>query len=553
MTRPLLSFFVLPLLAASAAAQFTEFGVGKRRIMAENPVGELNGPMTKTIALDTIGDARPDVMMMVDDRLVISFSPGIYHDSQIVVSGGEDVLATDIVAVPGAGFEENDAFLVSSSDPFLKLFSYNLDDFEFTFTPLGGPFWKNARHMRVGDVDGDGALDLVAVNAGGQVLLFMYDLMGMFGTPQQSMSMYGSTIHTLKLVEWDGDDGFELAILSDGGIQVREHDGSEVPIDLPASSNDRLAIIKREGQVDRIAFLTQIAVNHFLYAFDKDLWDGQLLVGPIDLVEGVSGDWDANKLGDILVSHKTQGNLVYLQNQGPGGASFSWGDGISMFLDPTEDGSGDDPAPENEAIPTFTDLDLDGDSDIFFPVEKERSATMIHSDFISWADNCVNVEEGTYTYTPGAGGTLDLSVMFPMGLPDEMDDILLTVWEQLDGEGVNPTAYYSDVLSKADPYQVLFAIDQPEDSKFIYHVETRPVELGADGRIKQSTNATIFSFTLDEAKKDALVASNNVDPNDVVDITVIIDGGGPDEGGWTVPLVCLPDFFDDDFIPPNDR
>ncbi len=27
---------------------------------------------------------------------------------------------------------------------------------------------------------------------------------------------------------------------------------------------------------------------------------------------------------------------------------------------------------------------------------------------------------------------------------------------------------------------------------------------------------------------------------------------GGDEGGWTVPLICLPDFFDDGYLPPDD-
>ncbi|MEM7311242.1 MAG: hypothetical protein AAF682_31540 [Planctomycetota bacterium] len=514
--------------------------------------------MTRTIALDMLGDARPDIVTLVDGTPVYSATPGHYHATLVV-----DTTATDIVAVPDGGWDQNDAFLISSDRMNLELWSLDLAQSQWTHTTLGGPMWTNATHLRVAKIDNNDHLDLVGIHANNSTVLYLYNFLQ---APIMSTYPHGSPIHRLEVLEWDEtvNNEREIALIANDGLHILTPGGTPLYPNLPAAGTDTITIVEQDDlSYDRIAFLTKVQSLHFLYAFDRTTWDSQLAFGQVDLIAGVAGDFAGDGRDDLLFSTKTQRNLVFLDNQKPAGSlqpAFSWGPGVSELFDMTSDGSGGANASDNEAVPTMIDLDLDGDGDIFYPIESDRALAVRHTSLDGGPEglsDCPSVTGGLYTWNPTDLGNLSLDVTIPGG-DANLDRLLIVVWRQVLGSDVELDAIYSDDVERL-PDTVTFNFssdDDPTTTEFIHHVELRLVQLNGNGRIIDSGPAAIHSFTSSNNAREYLVSPEiGGDESQQVNIDLDIsddDEGIQDEGGWTVPLVCLPDFVQDDYSPPSD-
>ena len=536
--------FVAFVLAGTIRAQ-AGFDPQSSRRLGASFFSSVTGPFQRTCVLELNGDSRSDALILVGNQVVCSFSPGIYHALVALPSSAVDVCAAGPPETQG-----RESFLVTSDRP--RLERWWLDDsLEFEVRAAGGPVWAGVTELNAADLTGDGLADAVGVTADHQSVIYLAHPL----TPgTEGFLALGNTIHRLTPIEWDGTAGQELALLTSDGLGVYELDGTaRYQVGTDGDDSDRLCAVQVEGQpFERLSGLFQVSDgSYYLLATDSNMIDAftWTWLGPILPVAVTSGDYGGDGYGDVCISHKTTGQLLFFENQSASGApAFTWDD--YALWDPTKDGTGAGPAPENQAHALLEDLDQDGDGDVFFPVEQDHEIAMLRNDTLDHLAHAPTVQSAVYDYDSAEGsGALLLTLAGPVFPPAEDDKLLVVVWRQptlKNDVRTEPNAIHQALVKLTGwPLTVAIPLTEPLYTETLFHLELRQAECKGTQVLSAAASA-VWSFTTSASSKDDMTFFHGVPPEAFIE-TPILDGDGDSAlaaGGWTGPMPCIPCFGD---------
>lgn len=510
------------------------------------------GAFTETAELELNRDFRADVALLVGDTPVISFSPGIYEALKSL-----PVTAVDLVPLRGRGLHGADALLLTSTRPALEQWSLDLDTATFEMTELCPSGWTGVTELAAADLDGNGLEDVLGVTPDRQSVIY---LLAPLAVPQ--LVGLGETLWRLTPIEWDGTSGMEIGLITSAGIRVIERTG-EPRFFVPTYGGqyNRFCAVDTGAAYDRLSSLVRMTDGTYnLFTADKADWDPLTFMGAFTPVAIVAGKFDLDGLGDVCISHKTTGQLVYFENQLDDAAqSFAWTGGTYALWDPTSDGTGAAPAPENEAHPLLCDLDQDGDGDVAFPVQEEEALMLLRNRARNHQDRAPTVASALYAYSEATqSGTLALTLAGPLFPPREDDKLRIVVWRQAS------LSHYADVETNAIytalpdvtewPMTVSIPLQEPFESPTLFHIELRLADW-ANGAITSCAATAVWTFTTSEASKNDMIALYDVAPEDILEVP-LDDGEEGTEllagtGGWTGPMPCIPCFSDEEIPAPG--
>lgn len=541
--------FLAGLPQAQVGFDVVNFDPAEDRELGETYFLLRHGAFRRTCALELNGDFRQDALVLVGDQLVCTFSPGIYHALVAVPRS-----AVDMCPLLSGRPRERDSFLVSSERARLERWQLDPLALEFELVgSIGAPIWAGATELHAADLDGDGIDDILGLSADRQTVI---QLAAPFQAGAEEFLARNESIHRAIPIEWDGTAGAEIALLTPSGLGVYEPDGQQLfLLASGGGDNDRFCAVKVAGQSrERLAALLEGPEGeHALVALDRDKIDAPTPLGLIDPVAIVSGDRDGDGHGDVCISHKSSGMLIYFHNQkAVEEHSFGWND--AEFWDPTSNGTGSAPAPENEAHPLIQDLDQDGDGDLYFPVEAAGAISMLRNVAKSHLDSGPTVAESAYQYDQlSQSGSLRLTLDAPLVFPAEDERLLVLVWRQ--------ATMQNDVRTESDaiyrklewltgwPLEVAIPLVEPLSTTTLFHIEFRLANTHGK-KLRSAAATSIWTFTTSASSKNDMIFFHGVLP-ETIQLTPINGGGGGDgfqwiEYGWTGPMPCIPCFADDE-------
>lgn len=266
------------------------------------------------------------------------FAPWWDHDN-------EDFMLHDAIAVGDVtGDGRDDVVVTASIDPFHTL-PYEPDEVVLVYVqdhegrlmlPLRlpiGPALDRGQYttgVALGDLDGDGVLDIVAGNTRG-VTILLADGCGAFTSFQYPTQEWSGEVAVLDM-DLDGDQDI-VALEWDGAATLFHGDGTgafpaTTRIDTTANGYNSLAVgdLTGDGHDDLVVASKQSTVDFAIHAARAGgLAPAELHVAPVDFApEALAiGDWNGDGLDDVALTGRVRdmGNgdeqvPVYLQGAG---------------------------------------------------------------------------------------------------------------------------------------------------------------------------------------------------------------------------------------------
>jgi len=226
--------------------------------------------------------------------------------------------------------------------------------------------------VTVGDLDGDGDLDLAVATAGDKVRVLFNDGSGVFSAFNEVSGVVGP--QSIVAGDWDGDGDLDLAVGNSGAtnvsILINDSTGgftqplppiSPVQVGTPPQS---VTAGDWDGDGDLDLAVTT-AGNNVLLLFYDDINDVFLedplkspISGLVDPRSIVVGDWDGDGDLDLAVGNSGATNVSILMNDGIASAEFSQ---PAPPISPVEVGNAPQSNPQSM---TAGDWDGDGDLDL---------------------------------------------------------------------------------------------------------------------------------------------------------------------------------------------
>jgi hypothetical protein len=471
--------------------------------------------MTRSVWGDFTGDLRTDGVVLVGDRPVFLFNAGLHHALTDLPLPGSEIARLTRGAPDG-----RDALLVSSARG-LELWWLNFESQSFASQNLGGSSWDHVRRLRSGDLFADGRQGVVGLRSSGKGFMLLPSPLD----PSSEVSLATSyVVQDFVLLQWDGAPGLELAMLTSEGLKIT--DLGLVPLfQSPfGDDSDRLAVVQQPGKaLERLALCIQLASGCWLFCFDKDQTDPGVFLGTVDLVDAVSADIDADGQHDFLLSQRTTGQLVLFFNRlEQNGQSFSTNAGAIELYDLTDDKTGSLPAPWNDGVPAFVDLDDDGDADVLHPVNQDKSIVLMRSSAIDHSQMVPVPTAGCYAHDELTGDTLvTLDFDPPSGaLPVTPEILEIVVWRQSEaGMETDPIPLSKEyVLTSGWPLRVSMSLNETLPSLALHHVQVRLAKLAGPGSPRWAGPSYVYAMATSEESVEQIVEFFGVDPDDVLSL-----------------------------------
>ena len=238
---------------------------------------------------DLTGDGRPELFFSdydkgggqifdFNDRLLVNDGNGFFTDETFLRLNLPDMyissfgISSNIEDMNGDGF--NDIVRLTSNGPYHIGIIYNDPLNEGFFTQYEEVYTQLAYHSQVGDLDGNGKLDIIAVDATIDKYLLNQgnDPQGLADFETISFPPQTATVHAGDIVVEDLDqDGYNDVIIADVGVDFRGcDDRAFVMHNLGPASPGSF-----QEEVDEIIPYSRLTGVHDVAVFDID-GDGQL-------------------------------------------------------------------------------------------------------------------------------------------------------------------------------------------------------------------------------------------------------------------------------------
>jgi len=443
------------------------------------PTGVTASGIRRAVAGEFTGDRTPDVWQQLDDALVFYMDPS-YMDYQYVHA----ISTTSIACLPGST-PSGKAQLIYADSSGLSLLEFNGDATEpFTTTQLDQPEWADARSLSCSDVDLDGDVDLLGIDAHqDHVLCLMGDGQGGFA-PQStiSISIDGEALETFSLI-YEYQESPQIAVLTTSSMFIMQLDGTVSR----SFSGGPFGHIAKVGQIpypgvgahlpECVAWLHEVPEGGELeldFIDSRENLQSPVLLGTIEASAIYAGDVDGSGFDDVGLVTKNTREAYTLFNQRhftSGGltvdrftaSASGW---QALYADI---GLGSD----NTSTPVLFDFDHNRKADLFaidaeqptalmllsgLPAQPQHSEIVLmnapdHPCFARGDFYANNIVEGCDIPVSGEG-TFMLSLHNPWNIPIPADGwfLDLVLYRQDDGDDVIPEAVHHYVydLSNRD-------------------------------------------------------------------------------------------------------
>jgi hypothetical protein len=417
----------------------------------------------------------------------------------------------DLDVVPAGGIAGLDAVAsVGIEGLRLTYFEAAAAGFE-TIAVAGGP-WVGARLVRAIDVDGDGDADLVGVAADKRTLLAQGFLGGALAYASLSAGAAGADVRDLCAVQWDGDVGLELALLTDAGMEVRELDGTLRDAWTSVLPGGAIARLRQSGMAtDRIAWITAYSPPALQYLMTlapggavTDLVD----LGALDAFSALGGDYDLDGDDDLLVSHHFSNELIWFENERtpaqPLVASFPTLDPDRKLFRVGPPGEG---ATLNQATPIVADLDGDADLDLLYAAQTSGTLELLRGETLDEEARKPQVLDGLWD---PAASRLALDLQAPAAGLAGATHLQVNVWRRA---GLNQPfeaqpVHHQDV-ELASGWVAALDLPLPEaTAEFarIYSIELRLVCRDAAGTVLEARPPSVHYVAGNESNGNSLLS-----------------------------------------------
>ena len=453
----------------------------------------------KTLAGEFTGDDSLDAVVMDGTVPKLLISPEIYDTAIPVQFEGIPVTANDIAVLEGAGVNKDLLLTVGTGG--LQRWERMSNSWSLTtIRGLETP-WKDATHVRVGDIDGQDGRDIVGIgldNVSGlptRVLVELND--GAGGYVSSAFSCFGNA-YDVQVLDWDGgtgdgsDETDEVAVITSLGVEVFELDGTQLQFfSWPYSTIYSAVIDHSVLTAERLALVTDSgAPNHFLLVFGKGGLESTVPIGTPGVVNVVSADMDEDGDADLLLSITDKKQFWVLDNLSPAapGTSSVTFDGV---IDKRSFGIARDTSGNLAGIATG-DFDFDGHIDVLPPAQGDgvvaSEALVYHWD---WANDpsYLPVVDSDPDYDEVAQ-ELELEFSYPAaelpGVVGGSYGIELTVWRTSNLGVDSDTAAYADTVFTGATYTLeLPALYDANQGTEVFSLVARVVALDPAENILQ--------------------------------------------------------------------
>lgn len=434
----------------------------------------------EAICEDLTGDHLVDTLYSTQPGLgapAIQYGPGQYQSVFEL-----QTQTRDVAALPGGG-----GFAALTPSGLFVMTDYEAGTFDVQRVVSGAP-WSTALRLVLGDADGDGSLDAVALDADESTLLLRKDISGAQGATS-SFTLPHAVLDFLVL-EWGGAPA--VAALTRGGLYIRSWDGA--PLDEFVGgvfASGRLAAYRDSGSSeDRLACLYRAGGSDYLGVTDAGGAVDLVALGDIGAYHVVAGDVDGDGLGDLLVAQRVNHYVALFPGQG----------GADPFgpIVPVDLGLGALPASGQAADLVLADFTNDGDLDLYTYVAAAGAYVLLENGSRDSAVESPAIGEGTYFYSESlTQGQLSVQVTSTDDLAFTPTHIELVVWTQDDLEGtVDAVAleHASFPLDASGTATVQFSMSEPSlETEKIYHLDVRAVALQGHQVVEAGPSA-VWSF-----------------------------------------------------------
>ena len=211
---------------------------------------------------------------------------------------------------------------------------------------------NDSQSIALGDVDGDLDLDMVVANVGGGNRVYTNDGSGSFTDSTQSLGTNDS--YSIVLGDVDGDGDLDMVVANQlQGNRVYTNDGlgnfTDSTQSLGANDSQSIALGDVDGDLDLDMVVANVGGGNRVYTNDGSgsFTDSTQSLGTNDSYSIVLGDVDGDLDLDMVVANQVQGNRVYTN------------DGLGSFSDSAQSLGTND----SQSI-VFNDIDGDNDLDI---------------------------------------------------------------------------------------------------------------------------------------------------------------------------------------------
>ncbi len=522
--RPGSLALVLSALAAATDAQLDSFSEADAQTLAW-PATIPALAKGRMIAGDVTGDLLPDALLLNGGKPVLVYGPAIYR-SVFELDPGQ-VVVNDIAYLPPDETEVRGAFVAVGPQGAWILSTYDGGSFEAT--PVPAASWEGATRVLVGDVDGDGASDLVGLSETG-ALLVLEDLRG--GAPVETEIEMPAPVFDLAPLAWNGAGPEAIALLRADGFFVVDGDGDVLDsIPGPVLGGIVSPLSEAGAPGDRCALVFAAGGAQFLLVVDALGFEPPIELGPLGVYAVAAGDVDGDGNDDLVLVHGTSHETAVLHNASASGpATF-----VASQVEIVDLAPGVTPPPTASAWPALCDFSLDGDLDLLVFVEATGAFAFLENQELAVEAGHAAVTGGGYLFDlDDPHGELSLVFQAPAAVPFTPTHVQVIAWVQLDAQGgglvAEPQAvdlgrYALSAQGKATSHLLLPETDL--DTPNIYHFDVRAVRIVDERGPIASGPPAVHAFTTPMELVEELEAEFG--PGVQLRVFITGDGQGPRE------------------------
>lgn len=443
------------------------------------------GAFGRTVAVEMTGDIDLDAVVLDGTTPVLFGAPAI-HNAPLRI----DVVANDIAALPDSFISGMGALLTVGPAGLVRHYYRSVNGTMHTqFLDTGD--WVNARQVRVGQLDGQGKLDIIGLMSNGTTVRTYHSVLAQSWTAGPTITLSAEAFE-IELGDWDGDGVLEVIATTYSGsyatLLVYELTGTfveAVPI-ATTSTDGHLEVVSLSGQAAQYAawvindYVTP-GLSWLIVAGAGAIVE-DVSLGARDVAGLTTTDRDNNGHTDLVISHRSDWTLLLYVNQPDGqGPAFPINEAYLMR------GAGPvTPAPDNFAAAASADFDGDGDQDLFFPLEDADAWFLFAQD---------TIDEGQWrpaldaSYTPySASGAVHFAMTAPASI-DPQAVLQVRAWVAEGGypNEVNDELVCEQTVNIQGAWPSTFSVSLWNPSGMypghLYWIEARAVTVDAQGAV----------------------------------------------------------------------
>lgn len=395
-----------------------------------------SGKSTGSTAGQFLGGGYPDVVIVRDGVPHLYASPGALNCLESAAIAGApswcSAIAT-IVKDRAPSGRRRDQLLVSHSGGLSAWGPTGNGDMAWTLVDAD-PLWRSLDKLVVADVNADGLEDIVALSVTNGFVMVRLGTSGGLGSGPSFDHLAGFTAPLdVTTTAWDVSPGREIAVATTAGLLILDHTlATETAVPGTAATEALLASVRRpSGELLVLAGMDG-AGTWWLHGVDP-LNPSSIALGSRDLVACAVGDANSDGSEDVMFSQRCNHRALLMVQAGVA-VPFTMLAALEIPLIATSSAL----APNNNAVPVFTDLDGDGDADLVHPVTSDQSVAVARavggagaSISLVALDNtnmCGGLREAVVQQTPAR----DLEVVLPFtvngAFPPAATHIEVAVW-----------------------------------------------------------------------------------------------------------------------------